>query len=162
MITLWKHLNILLSSNSTYYLYIVAWSNLYKTVTKWRFSFFSFFLLLLLLLLFFLGHTEVARLGFQLELQLPPTPRPQQCRIPATSVTYTIAHTARSLTHWERPGIEPITSWFLVGFVSTVPQWELQNGDFLILPISSIFDIWLSTVRKKLSLLPHFIYLLSI
>ena len=25
---------------------------------------------------------------------------------------------ARSLTHWARPGIEPATSWFLVGFVN--------------------------------------------
>ena len=25
-----------------------------------------------------------------------------------------------------RPGIEPATSWFLVGFISAVPQWELQ------------------------------------
>ena len=32
---------------------------------------------------------------------------------------------AGSLTHGARPGIEPSTSWFLVGFVSTVPRWEL-------------------------------------
>ena len=39
------------------------------------------------------------------------------------SVTYTTAHgNAGSLTHWTRPGIEPATSWFLVGFVSTAPQ----------------------------------------
>ena len=29
------------------------------------------------------------------------------------------------LNHWVRPGIEPATSWFLVGFISVVPQWEL-------------------------------------
>ena len=28
---------------------------------------------------------------------------------------------ARSLTHWAKPGIEPATSLFLVGFVSTAP-----------------------------------------
>ena len=28
---------------------------------------------------------------------------------------------ARSLTHRVGPGIEPATSWFLVGFVSTAP-----------------------------------------
>ena len=33
---------------------------------------------------------------------------------------------ARSLTRLVRPGIEPITSWFLVGFVSAVPQQELH------------------------------------
>ena len=32
---------------------------------------------------------------------------------------------ARSLTHWARPGIEPETSWFLVGFVSVVPWRKL-------------------------------------
>ena len=31
----------------------------------------------------------------------------------------------RSLTHWARTGIEPSTSWFLVGFISAVPRWEL-------------------------------------
>ena len=42
------------------------------------------------------------------------------------SVTYTTAHgNAGSLTHSARPGIEPATSWFLVGFVSTAPPWEL-------------------------------------
>ena len=31
-------------------------------------------------------------------------------------VTYTTARShARSLTHWARPGMEPATSWFLVG-----------------------------------------------
>ena len=40
--------------------------------------------------------------------------------------TYTTAHSnARILTHWARPGIEPATSWFLVGFVSAVPLPEL-------------------------------------
>ena len=32
---------------------------------------------------------------------------------------------AGSLTHRVRPEIEPTTSWFLVGFVSAVPRWEL-------------------------------------
>ena len=35
------------------------------------------------------------------------------------SATYTTAHSnAGSLTHWARAGIEPATSWFLVGFVN--------------------------------------------
>ena len=34
---------------------------------------------------------------------------------------------AESLTHWARPGIEPETSWFLVGFISAVPWRELQK-----------------------------------
>ena len=48
-----------------------------------------------------------------------PTPEPQQCGIRAASATYTTAPgNARSLTHWARAGIEPTTSWFLVGFVN--------------------------------------------
>ena len=56
-----------------------------------------------------------------------PTPQPQQCQIPALSLTYTTAHgNVRSLTHWVRPRIKPKSSWILVGFVTTEPQWELH------------------------------------
>ena len=42
----------------------------------------------------------------------------QQCQIRTPSATYTTAHgNVRSLTHWARPGIEPPSSWFLVGCV---------------------------------------------
>ena len=55
-------------------------------------------------------------------------PELQQCQIRASSVTYTTAHgNAESLTHWMRPGIKPTISWFLVRFISTVPQQELQH-----------------------------------
>ena len=50
----------------------------------------------------------------------------QQGGIQATSATYTTAQgNTRSLTHWVRPGIEPSTSWIIVGFVTgwaTTPQ----------------------------------------
>ena len=49
-------------------------------------------------------HMEVPRLGVQSELQLP---------------AYTTAHSsARSLTHWVRPRIEPTSSWILVRSVN--------------------------------------------
>ena len=49
-------------------------------------------------------------------------------RIQAMSETYTTAHgNARSLTHWVRPGIKPITSWFLVGFVSAASLWDREE-----------------------------------
>ena len=38
---------------------------------------------------------------------------------------------AWSLTHWAGPGIKHTTSWILVRFVTTKPQWELQNKTFL-------------------------------
>ena len=57
----------------------------------------------------------------------------------ASSMTYTPVHgNTGSLTHWVRPGIKPTTSWILVGFITTEPQWEIwwnENGysynDFL-------------------------------
>ena len=56
------------------------------------------------------AHMEVPRLGVKSELQLP---------------AYTTAHgNAESLTHWARPGIEPTSSWVLVGFVTAERQWE--------------------------------------
>ena len=49
-----------------------------------------------------------------------PMPQLQQCQIWATSVTYTEAcSNARSLTHWMRAGIEPVSSWILVGFLTS-------------------------------------------
>ena len=55
-----------------------------------------------------------------------PMPQPQQHQIRAASGTHTTAHSnAGSLTHRERPGIEPATSRFLVRFISTAPRWEL-------------------------------------
>ena len=58
-------------------------------------------------------------------------PEPEQCQIWAVSVTHTRAHgNTRSLTHWARPGIEPSTSWFLVGFIS---HWAMTEFQFLVL-----------------------------
>ena len=62
-------------------------------------------------------------------------PEPQQLGIWAVSATYTTAHgNARSFTHWARPGIEPATSWFLVGFVN---PWAMRgtSWDYLLLCI---------------------------
>ena len=44
------------------------------------------------------------------------------------SVTYTTVHVnTRSLTQWAGPGIEPVSSWLLVRFVSPEPQQELPE-----------------------------------
>ena len=54
-------------------------------------------------------------------------PQPHQWGIQAASVTYTTAHcNAGSLTHWARPGIEPVSSWMLVRFISLEPWQELH------------------------------------
>ena len=56
---------------------------------------------------------------------LPQEPQERQSGV--ASATYTTPHSnTGSLTHWERPGIEPATSWFLVRFISAAPWWEFQ------------------------------------
>ena len=82
-------------------------------------SFFLFFFSV------FLGphpwHMEVPRLGGGLELQLL-----AYTTVWAMSAACTAAHSnARSLTHWTGPGMEPTSSWMLVGFVTGEPQQEL-------------------------------------
>ena len=48
--------------------------------------------------------------------------QPQQLGIGATSATYTTVYCeAGSLTQCEKPGIEPASSWILVGFPTTEP-----------------------------------------
>ena len=62
---------------------------------------------------------EVPRLGSNWSYSCQPMPQPQQCQIQALSVTYTIAHiNAGSLTHCTGPGMEPTSSWILVGFIN--------------------------------------------
>ena len=69
------------------------------------------------------------------------TPQPPQRRIRATSATYTTAHgDVGSLTHWERPGMEPASSRMLVRFISTEPHWELlMEFFFFFFCLFSIF-----------------------
>ena len=50
----------------------------------------------------------------------------------------------KSLTHWARPGIKPTTSWFLVGFISTVPRRELLKEFYSF----SLPGSWLEGVQK--------------
>ena len=58
----------------------------------------------------------------------------------AVSVTYTTDHSnTESLTHWLRPGMEPASSWILLGFVTTEPQWELYIS--LWLPITLHWEV---------------------
>ena len=71
-----------------------------------------------------LQHMEVSRLGVKWSYNGCPTPQPQECGIQATSTT-TAHGNDRSLTHWIRPGIEPLSSWKLVRFISAEPQQEL-------------------------------------
>ena len=61
-------------------------------------------------------------------------PQPQQHKIEAMSLTYTIAHgNAGSLTHWVSPGIEHASPWLLVGFIIAEPQCKLQKFCFIVI-----------------------------
>ena len=93
-----------------------------------------------------LRHMEVPRLRLNWSCSCQLTPQLQQRGIWAASVTYTTAHsTARSLTHWARPGIEPVSSWILVGFVN---HWAMMETPSL--PFWWEFDIF-NQQNNKLS-----------
>ena len=63
--------------------------------------------------------------------QPQPQPQLQQCQAWAVSATYTTAHSKTgSLTCWARPGVEPVSSWMLVRFVSAEPWRKLQTHRF--------------------------------
>ena len=85
---------------------------LYEHRMPFLFCLFNFFVLLLLFCFYIFRAAFAAHGGSQ-----------ARGLIRATAATYTTVHgNTRSLAHWMRPGIEPETSWFLVRFVSTVPQ----------------------------------------
>jgi len=91
---------------------------------------------------------EVPWRGAELELQLPTyataiaTPDLSHVFDPHCSrSTYTHGKSG-SLNHWEGPGIEPTSSWILVGFVTPEPQQELQKikiiyGGHIAFPLGS-------------------------
>ena len=63
----------------------------------------------------------------------------------AASATYTAAHgNTGSLIHWVRPGIKPTSSWVLVGFITTEPQWDFLNFKCIsnILHLYSPHNFW--------------------
>ena len=48
----------------------------------------------------------------------------ESCLQPTPQLT---ASNTTSLTHWTRPGIEPVSSWILVRIITAEPQWELHE-----------------------------------
>ena len=66
------------------------------------------------------------------ELQLPSIPQPLQCQIWAVSAICTTGYSnIGSLTHWVRPGIKPMCSWILVGFITSELHQVLPTKYFL-------------------------------
>ena len=78
------------------------------------------------------------------------------------SATYTTAHSnAGSLTHWAKPGIEPSTSWFLVEFISAVPQWELLEFHINGMKHHILLYYFYCWVVFHFMIIPHFVYSLT-
>ena len=99
-----------------------------------------------------LKHVEVPRLGVRLELQVPAYATATASQEP--SHVCNLHHSSqqcRILTHWVKPGIEPKSSWILIGFVSTEPRLELLPFSFLfhqpriniclLLPVFSVVSL---------------------
>ena len=64
-------------------------------------------------------YVEVPRLGVKSELHLWAYTTATATQDPLTSETHLTTHgNTRFLTHWVRPGMEPASSWILVGFVN--------------------------------------------
>ena len=75
-------------------------------------------------------------LGLNWSYSCRPGPQPQQRGIWAKPAIYTTAHcNTRSLTHWARPGIKPLSSWVLVRFIN---HWATM-GTLVLCPFWSIF-----------------------
>ena len=74
-------------------------------------------------------------------------------QIRTTSSTYTTVHgNAGSLTHWVRPGIKPLSSWILVGFITAEPQGELSS--FVLFHGGSLGGRW-KGLRRQLARCTH-------
>ena len=79
-------------------------------------------------------------------------PQPQQCQIWA--MTYTAAcGNARSLTHWARPGMEPKSSWKLVGFLTC---WVTTGT-----PMCIFLNEFCPDICPRVGLLDHVVVLYS-
>ena len=76
-----------------------------------------------------------------------------QIRATAAGLCHSHSNT-RSLTHWARPGIEPASSWILVGFITAESQWKL--------PTLFFWDIRLSQIICWKDCFPYWIVLASL
>ena len=87
-------------------------------------NYYYLFIYLFIFFVYFLGphmqHVEVPRLGVQSELQLMAYTT-ATAKQDLSHVCDTAHSNARSLAHRTSPGMEPASSWLLVGFVSATP-----------------------------------------
>ena len=112
--------------------FIYSWGLSLVPLEQWSFFFFFFFFFFFCILGPYLRHMEVPRLRVTLELLLPVYTTAIAMQDP--TLICNLHHSSRqcqSLIHSARSGIKPATSWLLVGFVSSAPQWKLQEQWFL-------------------------------
>ena len=116
-------------------------------LVSFPFSWVNFILFLFFFFFFLLGlhvwHMEVPRLKVELELQL------SACAIatatPDPSCVYDLYHSSgQHQTHWAWPGIEPVSSWIIVWFVTAEPQQELPVSVFI--PFSPYVEFYYTLV----------------
>ena len=99
---------------------------------------FLFFLFFFFFLGPYLQYKEVPSLGVKLEIQLLATVTVTAIWEWAVSAIYTTAQgNASSLTCWGRPGIEPIYSWIVVGFLTCWAKMATLLFCFLIVNLHS-------------------------
>ena len=84
-------------------------------------SFYLFIYFYILVFVLFLGP-QLQHMEFPIAARnccCRPIPQTKQLEIWAVTATYTTAHNTRSLTHWARPGFEPVSSRMLVRFTNS-------------------------------------------
>ena len=73
--------------------------------------------------------------------------------IRAVSGTYTSAHVnPRSLTHWSRPGIKPVSSRMLVGFVNC---WAMKGTPGKLLKLAAHILLFQIGIVSTLQIMAH-------
>ena len=98
----------------------------------------SFFFFFSIILGMHPWHMEVSRLGVKSEIQLPAYTTTTAMWDP--SCICDLHHSPwqhRPFMHWARPGIEPISSWVLVGFVN--PWATMGTPNILLFSFSFLF-----------------------
>ena len=101
---------------------------------------------IIIFFLSFLGphpqHMEVPRLGVLIRATYSCPAYATATAMPDPSRLYDLHHSSQQCqTHWARPGIQPATSWFLVGFVN---HWAMMGTPvFFILYIFISFVLFL-------------------
>ena len=94
----------------------------------------------------------VPRLWAELELQLLASVTATATQGPS-HICDLHCNSRQPLTHRGRPGIEPTSSWILVGFITTEPQWELQKLCYLELSCVLTFLLTLQIDGEKMRML---------